>query len=335
MRKILSVILVSLLLISPSIANADQVYFGENSKSFSGKYNSSTNDALWVMLSPSVPIKDLAKLRIEISYSTDTAGNLTLSHQVEDKYGYTSASSGLGYDKTVSKNESGNIIIQGSQLTSDFSGQNVFINGISVNYGTSNNTVTHSGNYTMRVYYDATPPTSPTISLPDGWVSSAALSLSGSIVSSGNPSYEYSVDRGAWNVLTGVFNFSTITGTFDIQARAKDNFGIYSPIVSKTLYIDNTKPEAPDISFIPSKWINYDYSGTISGKGVGPSGLSLLRWQIGSGSWVNSSKVIVSSEGYNYLYFNSISNTGIVGKTSGITVKIDKTPPPAPTIKIK
>jgi hypothetical protein len=206
-------------------------------------------------------------------------------------------------------------------------------------------------NNTVKI--DTTPPTAPIVAGgTGGWssASSAVVSASGSTDSpgSGVSGYEYETSTnggGSWSAATaGPSVTISAEGTTTVRFAALDVAGHTSAWTQTSVQLDRTAPSAPTVAGGSLAWADIG-SRTITASGSTDAGAGLAGYQYrtstdGGTTWsapVAGSSLVVSAEGETLVEFQSIDTVGNASAwtpapdTAGATVRLDRTPPTAPT----
>ena len=184
------------------------------------------------------------------------------------------------------------------------------------------------------VKIDRTAPTTPIISLDttDWSNKDVNFTIYGSTDTDGSGvnKYQYKIgDNGTWQDYNDQVTIST-EGQHTIYAQAIDNVGNVSPISSKIVKIDKTKPSTPVIHPDTTDWTNKDVNFTIdSSIDKDGSGVNEYQYKIDdNGAWQDyNGSGTVSAEGQHTIYAQAIDNAGNISDSSNVSVKIDKTKP--------
>ena len=123
-------------------------------------------------------------------------------------------------------------------------------------------TVDNAGNVskvvakTARV--DKTNPQPPTLNLDESWTNQdrTFTVTGGSDAHSGVAQLEYRIGTGSWNKYSSTTTALTTSGTVDVQARTKDNVGLYSTVITKTARVDKIKPSHTSHSISGARYVN-------------------------------------------------------------------------------
>lgn len=127
----------------------------------------------------------------------------------------------------------------------------------------------------------------------------------------------------------GVYKFSVV-----------DNVGNMVEDTIEITTIDKSKPNAPDLSGIATgdqdKWRNTDYFPNVKMGTATASGIKEIQYQIVNKTtggvikdWskFTAGTTGITNQGISTVNFRTVSNTGVISDSVGITVKIDKTLP--------
>ena len=207
-------------------------------------------------------------------------------------------------------------------------------------------------NNTVKI--DTTPPTAPIVAGgTGGWsnAASATVSASGSTDSpgSGVSGYEYETStNGGSTWSTPATSGASVTisaeGTTTVRFAALDVAGHTSAWVQTSVQLDRTAPSAPTVTGGSLSWADIA-SRTVTAAGSADAGAGLSGYQYrtstnGGSTWsapVAGSSLVVSAEGETLVQFQSIDTVGNASAwtpapdTAGATVRLDRTPPTAPT----
>ncbi len=206
-------------------------------------------------------------------------------------------------------------------------------------------------NSTVKI--DTTPPTAPIVAGgTGGWsnAASATVSASGSTDSpgSGVSGYEYETSTNggsSWSSATaGPSVAISAEGTTTVRFAALDVAGHTSAWVQTSVQLDRTAPSAPTVTGGSLTWADIA-SRTVTAAGSTDAGAGLQGYQYrtstnGGSTWsapVAGSSLVVSAEGETLVQFQSIDTVGNASAwtpapdTAGATVRLDRTPPTAPS----
>ena len=199
------------------------------------------------------------------------------------------------------------------------------------------NNVSSTASKTARV--DKTNPITPTINMSENWTSSnRTFSLSGATdAHSGMKVVQYKIGSGSWKTYAGG-NVTALnsTGEVKVYARTIDNVNNTSSTTSKTARVDKTNPTAPTLNMSES-WIDGDRYFSLSGATDGHSGVKVVQYKLGSGSWktyTGGNVLARNSSGETNVYARTIDNVNNTSSTVSKVARVDKTNPLAPTINM-
>ena len=192
----------------------------------------------------------------------------------------------------------------------------------------------------LTLKIDQTPPTEPTIHLSDtDWVNHAVTVsvYGGSDATSGVRTVEYKLGHdGQWIEFTGEF-IVDFEGETTVYARTIDNAGNISEEATAIIRIDKTKPEKPVINLSKTSWTYEDVTVSIIHGNDLLSGPLKSQYKIGTnGQWMDYVYAFqVIDEGITQIFSRTIDRAGNISDEQSATVKIDRTPPSAPTIAVQ
>ncbi|PQP81221.1 hypothetical protein C0Q44_22650 [Paenibacillus sp. PCH8] len=138
-----------------------------------------------------------------------------------------------------------------------------------------------------------------------------------------------------WIDYKNPFTLST-EGVTEIYARSVDRAANVSASTSATASIDKTGPEVPRITLSEQDWANQDVTIAItSGEDTG-SGLAKSQYRLHEqGPWIDyTGEVKVTDEGETIVYARSLDHVGNISTVAQVTVRIDKTAPTEPVIRL-
>jgi len=197
------------------------------------------------------------------------------------------------------------------------------------------------GTYVSRtIQIDLSPPTSPTIIGPSGWVSSQILSYQltpGVDFLSGMSHTEFSIDGGIWVPWDDTnLSLTFVDGEHSILAKSIDVAGNPSLIVNLSFIIDN---EAPTFSMIETEefyMIDDEIVIILPVVVDSGSGFSHYSWMIDGGDWVDVTTVDLEigtlNGGINSINVIAVDNVGNPSVSQTLILKIDDSPPEKPII---
>ncbi|MFS0841365.1 fibronectin type III domain-containing protein [Paenibacillus sp. 1P03SA] len=194
--------------------------------------------------------------------------------------------------------------------------------------------------YTGELMVDHTPPTPPNlIPLHPEWSNADYVDVSAEIGTdsrSGADHVEYSTDYMQWSTYTTPVRFAQ-EGQYFLHARTVDKAGNYSDVASTLIRLDRTAPGYPVITAYPD-WtqaadVRLHTPVTDNGSDIGKqeyklSGAATQDWTL------YSSQFVIDTEGITLIEARATDRAGNVGPISSQEVRIDRTRPTDPTIKL-
>ncbi|MEG0379075.1 MAG: hypothetical protein RR614_11420, partial [Eubacterium sp.] len=151
---------------------------------------------------------------------------------------------------------------------------------------------------------------------------------------SGIDKKQYSLDQGkTWIDYTGKIALNPqFSG--ELSVRTIDKAGNISPIISQNIIVDSIVPDAPQVDGATGdNWSPTPVDLTVSGGGSKDptfSGIAYYEYSIDGGKTFikvdASGKLPVTENGQWSYLVRAVSNTGIKGKTTTVSVNIDQTP---------
>lgn len=185
---------------------------------------------------------------------------------------------------------------------------------------------------------DKTKPNVPTLSLTTtAWTKNDVtmnITANGDAVS-GVLRNEYKIGTGEWKVYIPGNTVINIEGTSTIYARTVDLAGNYSDAVQSVTKIDKTLPTKPTIVLDNTNWTKLNVGFTLNLSSDLMSGIKQHEYKIGTDPWlIYTGKVTVSADGNTQILARSLDNAGNYSIEDSAFVKIDKSPPTKPTIRL-
>ncbi|WP_213413169.1 OmpL47-type beta-barrel domain-containing protein [Xylanibacillus composti] len=197
-----------------------------------------------------------------------------------------------------------------------------------------------AGNYSAEsvalVRIDLTAPTSPTVALStNDWTNNpvTVTITPGEDSGSGVLKTQYKLGgAGEWLDYTGPFAISE-EGETPIYARTLDYAGHVSEEVTAIAKLDFGAPTSPTVALSTNDWTNNPVTVTITPGGDNGSGVLKTQYKLGgAGEWLDyTGPFAISEEGETAIYARTLDYAGHVSEEVTALIKIDRTPPSAPT----
>lgn len=198
-----------------------------------------------------------------------------------------------------------------------------------------------------QIYIDQTPPLVPNLVVRSGYFGLNGWYVSNVLVDtwttdnpggSGIDSVEYSLNGGqTWQTYV---TFVTVTtdGSNTVLSRGRDNAGNTGLQASLSFNIDKTAAVTSTSlngTFGSGGWSSSDVTVTLTATD-NASGVASIDYSLNGGAtWQTyTTYLTVTAEGTTNVTSRGRDNAGNVGSPVSVPVKIDRTPPPAPTISI-
>jgi hypothetical protein len=190
--------------------------------------------------------------------------------------------------------------------------------------------------------YDYTKPTAPVItpSTTSATRNNVTATIGGSTDNGAVKGYEYKLDGATSQDWISGSSLTVVNeGITTISARAVDYNKNYSDVTTVQVKIDRTGPSSPVFTVNPNvAFSNQDVSISMTHGADVVSGTSYSQYRIdgpNTKSWTTySGSFTVVAEGQSTIYGRSVDNAGNVGSETVIYVRVDKTSPTPPSIKI-
>jgi len=187
-----------------------------------------------------------------------------------------------------------------------------------------------------QIRIDKTAPQVPTITPSTlAWTNTDVVVtlVHGADALSGVAKSEYKInENGNWIQYANPITISS-EGITTIYGRTTDNAGNVSDTANIATKIDRTPPTAPTINPSTTEWTNQNVTFTVTNGVDTLSGVLKSQYKVGvNGAWTDySSTVTVSTEGIIPLFARTLDVAGNISSEASVTIRIDKTPPTAPT----
>ena len=246
--------------------------------------------------------------------------------------------------------------MSGSSMTINTEGAtNLYFRSVSNSGIKSNATNLHV------IKIDKTAPSAPSVTMKKGgsngasytsntWVGqSVYISLSYSKTdASGINHYEYSNNGSNWYSMSGSSMTIKTEGSTTIYFRAVDNAGNNGSSTSSSIIkIDSNSPSAPSVTmkkgsssgntYTSDTWTNENVYISLSYNKTDASGISRYEYSNNGSTWysISGSSTTINTEGTTKIYFRAIDGAGNKGSSTSVyIIKIDKTKPVVPTLKM-
>ncbi|MBU1158050.1 MAG: hypothetical protein KKE24_01770 [Candidatus Thermoplasmatota archaeon] len=165
----------------------------------------------------------------------------------------------------------------------------------------------------------------------NGWyISDVEVTLTAAGGTGGVNSTYYSLDGGAWTEYTDSFTV-TADGSHTLRYYSDDMAGNEEPVRTVKIGIDRHAPTAtaaPSGTVGDNEWYTSGVSVVLAGSDPSGSGVSVLRYRIDGGAWVNyTSAISISDDGEHTIEFFAIDVAGNEGSTNELTFNIDTVAP--------
>lgn len=126
-------------------------------------------------------------------------------------------------------------------------------------------------------------------------------------------------------------------GVYEVYVAALNNEGVQTNFISAGQILkDTTGPSAPSITMSPSTWTKEEVEVAVAAGTDAGSGTQKTEVKIGTaGEWQDySAPFTVGHEGHTVIAARSIDKFGNIGQESSVTVKVDRTAPTPPMIRV-
>ncbi len=152
----------------------------------------------------------------------------------------------------------------------------------------------------------------------------------------------YQVSTDGVHYTTGTVAGFSSDGTHTAYFRTIDEAGNISDVTSRTVKLDSTNPEIPDLaattesgSYDPETWATTDVTVTLSGADdEGGSGLAGYEYKINGGDWTTGDEIVFDESGIYEITYRAFDHSGNRSESVSYTVKVDIDKPVKPTITI-
>lgn len=185
---------------------------------------------------------------------------------------------------------------------------------------------------------DKTKPTKPTLAVNTSeWTNlDVVVSISGGDDDrSGILRSEYKINDGEWRTYNANNSFVSVEGISTIYARNIDMAGNASDIVSEIIKISKTRPSKPTIVLTNTNWTKDDVDFTLTLSNNSLSAIKHHEYKIANGPWrIYTGKATVNTNGIIQVFARAVDEAGNYSYEDVATVKIDRTPPLKPVIRL-